>query len=144
VYEFDLSDSMGANGICSGETGRCATKSPIGAGGRRVGAMPKRYAASSNAAMVRIESSVSIVSNPKVSYEAILEPHCQRTQQSCREPWDYLFLEDSTDLSFFTHRHTQGLGRLGEDSGYGLKLNTSLAVRVDAWARRLGPHCSTV
>jgi hypothetical protein len=80
-----------------------------------------------------LKAAYRLFSNPKVSYESILEPHWERTRQSCREPGEYLFLEDSTELDFTDHPQTQGLGRIGNDRGYGLKLNTSLAVRVAAW-----------
>lgn len=80
-----------------------------------------------------LKAAYRLFSNPKVSYEVIIEPHWQRTRQSCCEPGEYLFLEDTTDLSFTTHRQTQGLGRLGEDHGYGLKLNTTVVARVEAW-----------
>lgn len=87
-----------------------------------------------------LKAAYRLFSNPKVSYEAIIEPHWQRTRQSCCEPGEYLFLEDATDLSFTTHRHTQGLGRLGEDHGYGLKLNTAIVARVEAWTLDHNPE----
>ncbi|PYJ08569.1 MAG: IS4 family transposase [Verrucomicrobia bacterium] len=88
-----------------------------------------------------LKAAYRLFSNPKVSYEAVIEPHWQRTRQSCCEPGEYLFLEDATELDFSSHQHTRGLGWLG-DWGYGLKLNTVIAARVEAWTLDHSPEVS--
>jgi len=88
-----------------------------------------------------LKAAYRLFSNPKVSYEAVIEPHWQRTRQSCGEPGEYLFLEDATELDFSTHQHTRGLGQLG-DYGYGLKLNTVIVARVEAWTLDHSPEVS--
>src|SRR5882762_6130038 len=47
-----------------------------------------------------LKAAYRLFSNPKVSYEAVIEPHWQRTRQSCGEPVEYLFLEDATSWIF--------------------------------------------
>jgi hypothetical protein len=72
-----------------------------------------------------------------VSYEAILEPHKQRTRDACRAPGEYLLVEDTTSLDYSALEATTGLGRIGDDGGRGLHLHSTLALRVDGWT----PEC---
>ena len=59
---------------------------------------------------------------PSNGPEQILAPHLARTLATCHEPGEYLLLEDTTDLDYSGH----GRGR-------GLRLHSTLAVRVETW-----------
>jgi hypothetical protein len=63
----------------------------------------------------------------------IQQPHRQHTLQACREPGEYLVIEDTTELDYSSHRRTQQLGFIGNGRGRGIMLHSTLAVRVEAW-----------
>ena len=48
--------------------------------------------------------------NPTVDFGRIVLPHLERTRSDCREPGEYLIIEDSTLLDFTHHYKTQDLG----------------------------------
>jgi hypothetical protein len=68
-----------------------------------------------------------------VSFERILAPHLERTQAACRQPGEYLIIEDTTLLDYSRHPATLELGRIGDGNGRGFELHSALAVRVEAW-----------
>jgi hypothetical protein len=70
---------------------------------------------------------------PKNGPDQILAPHTARTLAACQEPGEYLLLEDTTDLDYSGHGATEGLGRIGNGRGRGLRLHSTLAVRVETW-----------
>ena len=74
-----------------------------------------------------------------VSYERVLAPHLERTRQACRQPGEYLLLEDTTLLDFTAHNAAQGLGYIG-DGGRGFALHSTLAVRVENWTLEQRPE----
>lgn len=63
----------------------------------------------------------------------IQSPHWQQTLAACRQPGEYLLIEDTTALDYSTHRRTEQLGSIGNGRGLGLWLHTTLAVRVEGW-----------
>jgi hypothetical protein len=63
----------------------------------------------------------------------IQQPHFQQTLAACRQPGEYLLIEDTTDLDYSMHRQTGQLGFIGDGRGLGLWLHTTLAVRVEGW-----------
>src|SRR5271166_5033088 len=68
-----------------------------------------------------------------VSFERVLAPHLERTRQACRQPGEYLIIEDTTCLDYSHHMATQNLGVIGDGCGRGFDLHSALAVRVEAW-----------
>jgi len=83
-------------------------------------------------------------SNPNVRYEEILAPHWERTRPDCTEPGEYLLVEDTTDLDYSSHEACEGLGPLSADFYRGLKLHSTLAVRVDGWDLNQCPEVTVV
>jgi len=65
--------------------------------------------------------------------EQLQEPHRQRTLEACQQSGEYLFIEDTTDLDYSSRRRTGHLGPIGNHRGRGLRLQSTLAVRVEAW-----------
>ena len=78
--------------------------------------------------------------NPTVDFEKVLEPHLARTRLACREPGEYLIIEDSSDLDFSGHPRTQDLGVIGDGQGRGFELHSALAVRVETWTLEQRPE----
>src|SRR5438128_10271700 len=57
-----------------------------------------------------------------VGFEQILAPHIERTQRACREPGEYLIIEDTSELDYTKHPATQDLGPIGGGKGRGFEL----------------------
>jgi hypothetical protein len=91
-----------------------------------------------------LKAAYRLFNNGAVSYEKILGPHLVRTGQACTEAGEYLLIEDTSDLDYSSHRHCQGLGRIGNDFGRGLLLHSMLAVRVRAWDLNQCPEVEVV
>ncbi len=88
-----------------------------------------------------------------VSFDAIIGPHLERTLASCRQPGEYLIIEDTTLLDYSKHPATEDLGHIGDGKGRGFELHSALAARVESWTLEqrpegtlvglLGQRCST-
>jgi len=70
----------------------------------------------------------------------IQQPHRQCTLAACRQPGEYLLIEDTTELDYSSHRCTEQLGFIGNGRGRGLLVHSTLAVRVEAWDLAQGPE----
>src|SRR5437867_8260258 len=81
---------------------------------------------------------------PTVTFEAVLTPHWERTQANCREPGEYLIIEDTTELDYSHHPVTEDLGTIGDGSGRGFELHNALAVRVEGWTLEQRPEATVV
>ncbi len=68
-----------------------------------------------------------------VSFERLLAPHLERTRAACRQPGEYLLIEDTTQLDYSGHPATADLGVIGDGGGRGFELHSALAVRVESW-----------
>jgi hypothetical protein len=74
-----------------------------------------------------------------VSYERVVEPHVERTRAACRQPGEYLLLEDTTLLDYSHRGALADLGVVGDGGGRGFELHSALAVRVEAWTLEQRP-----
>jgi hypothetical protein len=70
----------------------------------------------------------------------IQQPHRQRTLEACRQPGEYLLIEDTTELDYSSHPKTEQLGFIGNGQGRGLLVHSTLAVRVEAWDLAQAPE----
>jgi hypothetical protein len=92
-----------------------------------------------------LKAAYRLLDNEAVTYERIITPHWLRTRDLCREPGEYLLVEDTTMLDFTLHPKTTGLGWLTRDQwSRGLLLHTTLALRVEAWDLEQCPEVSLV
>jgi len=91
-----------------------------------------------------LKAAYRLFSNSQVTYQAIITPHLERTRQSCTEPGEYLWVEDTTLLDYTSHRALRGVGRIGNDGGLGMLLHSTLALRVEAWQMDQSPDVSVV
>jgi len=90
-----------------------------------------------------LKAAYRFFSQPKISYEDILRPHWERTQAVCREPGEYLLIEDTTLLDYTGHPAAEGLGIIG-DGGRGLCVHSMLALKVSAWDLEQQPETTVV
>lgn len=70
---------------------------------------------------------------PGIGPQHIQAAHRQRTQAGCRQPGEYLLIEDTTELDYSAHLGCEDLGPIGNGRGRGMLLHTTLAVRVEGW-----------
>ena len=82
--------------------------------------------------------------NAVVDFAKVVQPHLERTRRACREPGEYLIIEDSSNLDFSRHRKTQDLGVIGDGQGRGFELHSALAVRVEVWTLEQRPEGQVV
>lgn len=75
-----------------------------------------------------------------VTFERILAPHLERARQVCRQPGEYLLIEDTTLLDYSDHPATGDLGVIGDGHGRGFELHSTLAVRVEGWTLEQRPE----
>lgn len=78
------------------------------------------------------------------TFDRIIGPHLERTQARCREPGEYLIIEDTTLLDYSKHPATQDLGCIGDGGGRGFELDSALAVRVASWTLEQRPEGTVV
>ena len=79
-----------------------------------------------------------------VTFERILAPHLERTRQACRQPGEYLLVEDTTLLDYTRHWATEDWGVIGDGAGRGFELHSALAVRVESWTLEQRPEGTVV
>lgn len=99
---------------------------------------------SSFATRAGLKASYRLLSSDDVSYEQVIRQHVLMTRKDCEKQGEFLLLQDTTTLDFSTHPMTKGLGRIGNDGGYGMLLHTALAVRVESWTVQDGVTTSMV
>ena len=80
-----------------------------------------------------LKAAYRFLDGPGVSFEKVLGPHWERTQEACRQAGEYLIIEDSTELNYTHHPAAQDLGVIGNGCGRGFDLHSALAVRVEGW-----------
>jgi Transposase DNA-binding len=84
-----------------------------------------------------LEATYRFVHAPDVSYDQLIRPHLEATQQQCREQSQVLLIQDTTEVDYHQHPKTTGLGPIGNGNHHGFLLQTVLAV-VPSTSRVLG------
>ncbi len=72
--------------------------------------------------------------------EEIQQPHRQQTLEACRQPGEYLLIQDTTELDYSSHRRAEQLGFIGNGRGRGILLHSTLVVRVEGWGSDQEPE----
>ncbi len=80
-----------------------------------------------------MKAAYRLLEEPDVTYAEILAPHLERVRAVCRQPGEYLLVEDTTELDFTSHLAAQDLGRIGDDRGRGLYVHSTLALVIERW-----------
>jgi hypothetical protein len=91
-----------------------------------------------------LKAAYRFFSQRDVSFEGVLAPHVERTCQACRQPGEYLLIEDTTLLDYSWHEARAELGVIGNGAGRGFELHSALAVRVEAWTLEQRPEGTVV
>ena len=91
-----------------------------------------------------LKAAYRFLDGPGVSFEKVLGPHWERTQEACRQAGEYLIIEDGTELNYSHHAAAQDLGVIGNGGGRGFDLHSALAVRVEGWTLEQRPEGALV
>ena len=91
-----------------------------------------------------LKAAYRFLDGPGVSFEQVLGPHWERTQEACRRPGEYLIIEDTTELNYSHHPAAQDLGVIGNGRERGFDLHSALAVRVEGWTLEQRPEGAVV
>ena len=91
-----------------------------------------------------LKAAYRFFSGAGASFDRIMGPHLERTRASCREPGEYLIIEDTTLLDYSNHPATRDLGSIGDGGGRGFELHSALAVRVESWTLEQRPEGTLV
>lgn len=87
-----------------------------------------------------LKAAYRLFNQQQVTFERVIAPHCERTLQACREPGQYLLIEDTSLLDFSGRPACEDLGVIGDGSGRGFELHSTLAVRIEAWSLEQRPE----
>lgn len=88
----------------------------------------------------QLKGAYRLFSHPEVGHGQILHAHLQRTRENCRQPGEYLLIEDTTALSFTQRAPVSGMGLLTHEGSQGLLVHTCLAARIEQWNGRGKPE----
>lgn len=91
-------------------------------------------------AMKDLKAAYRFFHQAKVGPEQIQSSHWEATRARCREPGEYLLIENPSELDYSGHPGCADLGPIGNGCGRGLLLHTTLAVRAAAWDRAHHPE----
>jgi hypothetical protein len=91
-----------------------------------------------------LRAAYRFLDQPKNSYEGIISPHWERTRRACREPGEYLLIEDTSELDFTGQAASLELGFIGDGHGRGFDLHSTLAARVEGWSAEDRPESTLV
>jgi Transposase DNA-binding/Transposase Tn5 dimerisation domain len=75
-----------------------------------------------------LKAAYRLFETPDVTYEALMRPHLQQTQEQARSRSQVLLIQDTTDLDYAHHPKTTGLGPLKNQQQHGMLLQTVLGV----------------
>lgn len=83
--------------------------------------------------MKDLKAAYRFFNQAKVGPQQIQASHREQTRQHCRQPGEYLLLEDTSELDYSRHPGCEDLGPIGNGRGRGLLLHSTLAVQVQGW-----------
>ena len=112
-----------------------ATQLAANPGGTLPGAFPR---------WADLKAAYRFFNQSQVTAANILAPHLENTLQFCRQPGEYLIIEDTTLLDYSDSAAAPELGTIGDGGGRGFELHTALALRVEQWTLEQRPEALLV
>jgi len=102
--------------------------------GAALAADPPASLPSQTARWGELKAAYHLLNEPDVTHAALSTPHWRQTRAAARGAEPGLFIQDTTELDYSTHRHTRDLGPIGDGRGHGrlalLGLLAIVAVRL--------------
>jgi hypothetical protein len=81
-----------------------------------------------------LKAAYRLLDNPKTTRSQVIGPHLERTREGCRGGGEWLLVEDTTTLSYGSHRAAKGLGPVNDiPDSRGILLHSTLALAVEGW-----------
>lgn len=99
------------------------------------GTLPQAFAQ-----WAELKAAYRLLDRPEASFGRITAPHLARTREACRQPGEYLLLEDTTLLDYSGGPAAHELGCIGDGRGRGFELHSTLAVRIEGWTLEQRPE----
>jgi hypothetical protein len=90
--------------------------------------------------MKDLKAAYRFFAQPKVSPAQVQAAHRRQTLERCRQPGEYLLIEDTSELDYSEHGACEDLGPIGNGHGRGLLLHTTLALAVEGWGLTQRPQ----
>lgn len=87
-----------------------------------------------------LKAAYRLFNQAQLTHANILAPHLENTLALCRQPGEYLIIEDTTLLDYSGSAVALELGTIGNGGGRGFELHTALAVRVEQWTLEQRPE----
>lgn len=87
-----------------------------------------------------LKAAYRFLDNRAVNFENVISPHLERSRVECRQPGEYLILEDTTLLDYSCQAVSPQLGSIGNGGGRGFELHSALALRVESWSLEQRPE----
>lgn len=91
-----------------------------------------------------LKAAYRFLDNRAVNFENVIGPHLERSRAKCRQPGEFLILEDTTLLDYSCQAVSPKLGAIGNGVGRGFELHSALAVRVESWTLEQRPEGALV
>lgn len=92
----------------------------------------------------QLKAAYRLLSSPEVTYESLISPHWELTRSCCGEPGVYVMIEDTTDLDFTGRQAGEQMGWLGDGTGRGIYVHSTLAGRVFGWEGEDEPRLEVI
>jgi hypothetical protein len=99
--------------------------------GARMVAQPEASLPQQMGSRAALRGAYGLLNHAAVTLEQLLAPHREATLAAAGQSQYVLMVQDTTELDFTAHPHTQGLGAIGDGGGQGLLLHSTLAVVPD-------------
>ena len=87
-----------------------------------------------------LKAAYRFLNNDAVNFDNVIGAHLERSRAKCREPGEFLILEDTTLLDYSCQAVASQLGVIGNGAGRGFELHSALAVRVEGWTLKQRPE----
>jgi hypothetical protein len=102
--------------------------------GRALAAQPAESLPLQTGSWGQLKAAYRLLNEPDVTHQRLSQSHWQATRDGASAPAQgaMLFVQDTSELDFTSHRQTQGLGLIGNGLGRGFLLHSCLTLR---------PHC---
>lgn len=99
--------------------------------GAAVAADPQASLPTQTARWGDLKAAYRLLNEPDVTHAALSTPHWEQTRADAAttEGGPVLFIQDTTELDYTPHRHTAGLGPIGDGRGRGFEVQSCLAVQ---------------
>lgn len=97
--------------------------------GKRIAEKPSASLPAQMGSKTELQAAYRFLNKRAVSMNALLEPHIRQTKQQAHQEPVVLWIEDTTELDYTSHRNSKaGMDVIGDGKGYGLLLHSTLAV----------------